>query len=64
MTGLFGVDVAVVLAFVMLLGGVVGSVLPAVPGAGLSLAGVLLYWWHTGYAEPGTLLLVAITLVG
>jgi uncharacterized protein YqgC (DUF456 family) len=38
--------------------GVVGSVLPALPGALLSLAGLLLYWWSTGYTDP------SLTVVG
>ena len=44
-------------------GGVVGSLLPAVPGAGLSLAGVLVYWWSTGYTDPSPVVLVGFTLV-
>jgi hypothetical protein len=43
--------------------GVVGSVLPAVPGATLSLLGVLLYWWSTGYTDPSTPVLVGFVLV-
>jgi uncharacterized protein YqgC (DUF456 family) len=43
--------------------GVVGSVLPAVPGATLSLAGVLLYWWSTGYADPSTVVVVSVAVV-
>lgn len=52
----------VVLAFVLLAGGVVGSLVPQVPGAPVSLAGVYVYWYATG--EPGAVLLVALTLVG
>jgi uncharacterized protein YqgC (DUF456 family) len=47
------------ITFALLLAGVVGSVLPAVPGALLSLTGVLFHWWATGYATPGTLVLLA-----
>lgn len=43
---------------------VAGTVLPLVPGALLSLVGVYLYWYSTGFAEPGVILLVALTLVG
>ncbi|WP_419181141.1 DUF456 domain-containing protein [Haloarcula litorea] len=32
------------------------------PGAPLSVAGVLVYWWATG--EPGTVLLVVLVLIG
>jgi uncharacterized protein YqgC (DUF456 family) len=52
----------VVLAFVLLVGGVVGSLVPQVPGAPISVAGVYTYWYATG--EPGVLLLAALTLVG
>lgn len=44
--------------------GVVGSLIPGLPGAILSLAGVYLFWWQSGYTEPGLLLLVGLTLVG
>jgi uncharacterized protein YqgC (DUF456 family) len=52
----------VVLAFLLLVGGVIGSLVPQVPGALLSLAGVYSYWYATG--APGLGLLVALTLVG
>jgi uncharacterized protein YqgC (DUF456 family) len=48
-----------VLTFGLLTAGVVGSLVPVVPGAALSLVGVLFHWWATGYATPGTLALVA-----
>jgi hypothetical protein len=51
-------------ALALALLGVVGSVLPLLPGAALSLAGVYLYWWSTGYADPSAVVLVAFTLVG
>lgn len=57
-------ELAFVVAVALLLAGVVGSALPVVPGAGLSLAGIYLYWWSTGYASPGLAALVAFTLVG
>ena len=52
----------VVLAFLLLVAGVVGSLVPQVPGALLSLAGVFTYWYATG--RPGLTLLAALTLVG
>lgn len=45
--------------FGLLVAGVVGSIVPAVPGAGLSLTGVLFHWWASGYATPGLVALVA-----
>lgn len=53
-----------VLAVVLLVAGVVGSFVPLVPGVALSLAGIYLYWWGTGYAEPGLLFLAVATAVG
>ncbi|GGN90306.1 MULTISPECIES: DUF456 domain-containing protein [Haloarcula] len=52
------------LAFALLVAGVVGSLIPQMPGAPVSLAGVYLYWVATGMTEPGTLLLAVLTLVG
>ena len=58
------VDLVVLVAIALAVLGVVGSATPLVPGAGLSLAGIFLYWWHTGYADPGTLTLIALTVLG
>jgi uncharacterized protein YqgC (DUF456 family) len=43
--------------------GVVGSVLPVLPGAMLSLAGFVLYWWSTGYTDPSGVVVGAVALV-
>jgi len=51
------------LAFALLIAGIVGSVVPNVPGAVLSLAGVYAYWWGTGFAEPSTALVVVVTVL-
>lgn len=59
-----GVDPLVLVAFALLVGGVLGSLLPVIPGPALSLVGVYLYWWTTGYAEPAALALLGLTLVG
>lgn len=53
-------DPFVVAAFALLVLGVVGTVVPFVPGGLLSLAGVVTYWHATGYSEPSTLLVVAL----
>lgn len=58
------IDLVVLVAIALAALGVVGSATPLVPGAGLTLAGILLYWWHTGYADPGTLTLIALILLG
>jgi uncharacterized protein YqgC (DUF456 family) len=64
MTAVAGVDLIVILAFGFLVGGVLGSLVPGLPGAVLSLAGVLIYWWHTGYADPGPILLTGLVIAG
>jgi uncharacterized protein YqgC (DUF456 family) len=63
-TAVFGVDPVAVVAFLLLLGGVAGSFLPGVPAAVLSILGVLVYWWTTGFSDPGTLLLLALLGTG
>lgn len=61
--GWLPVEPLVALAFVLLVGGVAGSVLPVVPSGLLSLAGVYCYWYATGYADPGLLALSGLTLL-
>lgn len=56
------VDLVTAGAVALLVLGVVGSVVPLLPGPVLSLAGVWGYWWLTG--RPGPVLLAALTLVG
>lgn len=53
----------IVLSFVALVLGMIGSVAPVIPGPFLSLAGVYIYWWGRGFMEPTLTLLVVITLV-
>ncbi|RLM89743.1 DUF456 domain-containing protein [Halobellus sp. Atlit-38R] len=52
------------LALVLVALGVLGAVLPLVPGGLLSVVGVLVYWWSTGYAEPSVLLVAVLVGVG
>ncbi|RKD94970.1 DUF456 domain-containing protein [Halopiger aswanensis] len=58
------VDAITVVAVALLVGGVLGTVLPLVPGGALSLAGVFLYWWHTGFTEPGAITVVTLAILG
>ena len=58
------VDPFLAAAVLLLVAGVIGSVVPLVPGVPLSLLGVLLYWWSTGYGEPGTAFVAVALLVG
>ncbi|WP_123537343.1 DUF456 domain-containing protein [Halosimplex salinum] len=57
------VDLLVIVAFVLLVAGVVGSVAPVVPGGLLSLSGVLVYWWASGFSEPNVLVLSGVLFV-
>ncbi|WP_302080653.1 DUF456 domain-containing protein [Salinibaculum rarum] len=52
--------VLTVLAFAVLAGAVVSAFVPGVPTGAVSLAGVGLYWWGSGFTEPGTVVLVAL----
>ena len=60
----FGVSTVTLLVLALLVGGVVLSAIPGLPGTPLSLAGVYLYWWASGYTTPSTLLLAGLTLLG
>lgn len=51
-----------IVALVFLVAGVVGSVLPLVPGGLLSTVGVLYYWRATG--DPSTVVLVLLVSLG
>lgn len=51
------------LAFGLLVAGIVGSALPKVPGPLISLAGVYTYWWASDFAEPSTALVVVVTIL-
>lgn len=53
-------ELLVALAFALLVVGVVGTVVPFVPGGLLSLGGVLTYWHATGYQQPGPLLVAVL----
>lgn len=63
MSLLLGLEPLGVLAVLIAALGVVGSVVPGVPGAAVSLAGVLVYWWQTGYVEPSVPALAGFVLL-
>jgi uncharacterized protein YqgC (DUF456 family) len=53
-----------ILVFVLLVGGLVTSIFSRVPGGpSMSLAGVYLYWWMTGYSKPGIAILGLLTVL-
>lgn len=57
---ILGLDPLVAVALGLCLVGVIGSVIPGVPGALASLVGVLGYWYATGYTSPSLLILAAL----
>lgn len=58
------VELVTVLAVALLVGGVLGTLVPLVPGGLLSLGGIYLHWWASGFAEPTAGWLVVFTLLG
>jgi uncharacterized protein YqgC (DUF456 family) len=57
-------DLYLLLAVALLILGVIGSVAPTVPGVLVSVAGVLIYWWSTGFTEPGNLFIGFTVFLG
>ena len=57
------VDLALLVAVALLVGGVLGSIVPMLPGGLLSLVGVYGYWWSTGFAEPGATFVAVATVL-
>lgn len=53
-----------ILAVLLMIGGIAGSLHPSLPGPLFSLAGVLIYWWSTGYSSPGIAAFIIIVLTG
>lgn len=51
-------------AVLMMIAAVAGSFLPLVPSGMLSVAGILVYWWGTGYTRPETWFLAGFIVVG
>lgn len=56
--------VFLLVAILLLVIGVIGSVAPMLPGALFSMAGVLVYWWSTGFTTPGDLFILFTALIG
>jgi uncharacterized protein YqgC (DUF456 family) len=53
-------NIFLLIAIVLMLAGIAGSLIPAMPGPLLSMLGAGIYWYGTGFSEPGTLALVMI----
>ena len=58
------IDYFLVLAFALMVLGVIGSILPALPGPVFSIIGVLGYSWSADYTTPGPIILTSIILTG
>ena len=56
-------ELALVIAVAVLVAGVVGSLIPVVPGPLFSLVGVVGYWISSGFEEPGTLFLLVVIVL-
>lgn len=57
------VDVVLVVAVALLAGAIVGAAVPMVPSGLLSLAGLGVYWWGTGFAEVSALTFAVLALL-
>lgn len=58
------VEVITVVAVLLLVAGVIGAAVPGAPGPPLSVLGVLLSWWGSGFTEPGPWLLAGLVGIG
>ncbi|ACV10886.1 protein of unknown function DUF456 [Halorhabdus utahensis DSM 12940] len=58
------ITVFLLIALALLVGGVIGSFVPMVPAGLLSIGGIVVYWWSTGYVTPGPFVLVGFLAVG
>jgi len=52
------------IAIILMIAAVIGSFAPMLPGGLLSVIGILVYWYGTGYTRPGNLFLAGFILVG
>jgi hypothetical protein len=52
-----------VVGWVLLAAGAVGSLLPVVPGAPVSLVGIHVVWWANGFGDPGVVVVAVATLL-
>ena len=57
-------DLFLAAALLLLSAGVVASFIPVIPGPILSLIGLGIYWWSTGFTQPGLIATVFIALLG
>lgn len=59
-----GMELLTGLAVALLILGVIGAIVPMMPGALISLVGVSVYWWSTGFTQPHILVVILLYLTG
>lgn len=57
-------DYFLIAAVLLMIIGIAGSIVPGIPGVLASVTGVGLYWWSTGYAEPGNIFMMITIALG
>ena len=57
-------EIFTIAAVILMIVAVFGSFAPMVPGALLSVLGIIVYWYGTGYTQPDTWFLVSFIFVG
>ncbi|WP_222918630.1 DUF456 domain-containing protein [Natrinema sp. SYSU A 869] len=57
------VDVVLVVAVTLLVGAIVGAAVPMVPSGLLSLAGLGVYWWGSGFADLSALTFAVLVFI-
>jgi len=67
--GVYELDttIIIILAYLLILAGIAGIIIPGLPGLVLILAGILVYGWHVGFDVLGTGFLttmILLTVVG
>lgn len=55
-------DLITLLTLGLLAAGIIGSFVPLVPGSLLSIIGITLYWWSTGFSKVGIIAVAMIYL--
>lgn len=60
----WSMDIIFVLAVLVMVAGIAGTVIPGIPGGLLILAAFFAYWISTGFTEPGVLFAAVFTVTG
>lgn len=58
------IDWFLALAIILMIGGIIGSFLPALPGPLVSMVGASVYFWNTGYSSPRPIIFTLIIFTG